>query len=110
MENTSTAHARAARLAALATKKKALRASKGNAGGLQFLKIDLDLGLTFAQIALNPNCGDQRRARNQANARKVYDTAVHWKGRLTISEPDTVEIDTKLRRLRSALEKLGERI
>lgn len=81
-----------------------------NANGVRFLRVDLDVALNFAKIALHSNSDHDKRTRNQANARKAHDTIVHWKNRLEISRRDALEIDAKLQKLRAALEKLGERL
>ena len=81
-----------------------------NSNGVQFLKVDLDVALNFAKIALHSQSNHDKRRRNQANARKAHDTVIQWKNRLEISRQDALEIDAKLREVRAALEKLGERL
>lgn len=100
---------RAEQLVASATQRKT-RGLRPNQSGVQFLKIDLDIALTFVKIALSSHKDHDKRARNQANARKAHDTVIHWKDRLEISQPDALEIEAKLQKLRAALEELGERL
>ena len=87
-----------------------LQSQTSNSNIVKFLKIDLDVALTFAQIALRSHSDQQKRARNQANARKAHDSVARWKNKLEVSQPDASEIDAKFQELRSALEKLGERL
>ena len=79
-----------------------------NANRVHFLKVDLDIALTFADIALNAGADSEKRIRNQANARKAYDNAIHLLRRLTLANVEVREVDQKLRRLKSALQELGE--
>ncbi len=73
---------------------------------LTFLHTELDTGLTFAQIALHSHFAETKR-RNQANARKAYDTFLRWRG-TPMSRAEVAEIEEKLSRLESALKALGE--
>lgn len=79
-----------------------------NAIGLEFVKTDLGVALTFAHIALQANGDSHKKLRNQANARKAYDAVITWMNRLTINETDAVKIGEKLHKLRSTLKELGE--
>jgi hypothetical protein len=103
---------RAARLLSKvsAIQRKMVPSQASNSNGVRFLKVDLDVALNFAKIALHSQSNRGRRTRNQANARKAYDTVIQWKNRLEISREDAVEIDAKLRELRAALEQLGEKL
>ena len=93
-----------------ANHKKMLERRAPNANGVRFLKVDLDVALNFAKIALHCHSDHDKRTRNQANARKAHDKIVHWKNRLEISRRDALEIDAKLQKLRAALKKLGKRL
>ena len=101
---------RAERLLLASASQKERRRQALNACGVQFLKVDLDIALSFVKIALHSHNDHDKRTRNQANARKVHDTVIHWKKRLEISQPDALEIDAKFQELRTALQKLGERV
>lgn len=76
---------------------------------LDFLKVDLALGLTFVGAALKTS-NVPRRQRNQENARKVFDTIMQLKDRIRINRQDATEISENLDRLRAALKKLGEEV
>lgn len=103
---------RAARLllAVSATQRKTLKSGAPNPSGVKFLKVDLDVALNFAKVALHSHSDHDKRARNQANARKAHDAVIQWKNRLEISRRDALELDAKLRKLRAAFRKLGERL
>ncbi len=78
---------------------------------INFVHTELQLGLTFATIARNSANGSQTQSRNVANARKAFRTVVDWSKRLA---PHTTlnseELNTKLGKLRDALEQLGEKV
>ena len=84
-------------------------ASDFNRNGLDFLKVEVQTGLTFAGIALGEEPGSAQRERNRLNARKAYDTVLGLRPRFEVPQ-DTAgrKIDEGLQRLRSALERLGE--
>jgi hypothetical protein len=73
----------------------------------QFMNIDLDLGLTFVEIAkttLDPD----RKTRNQEHARKVCDKVEEYLATKHIPPEAVEEIEEKLSRLKQALAELGE--
>lgn len=75
---------------------------------VNFIKTDLDVALTFAQIA--SQTGDRDKAvRNQRNARKAYDTLVRYMDSASLDRSDLDAITRKLALLKSALLGLGER-
>ena len=75
---------------------------------VEFLIVELETGLTFSRIASDSRYSD-KRDRNRANARKAYDTALGWTKRLSLNAEDSLEVGEKLKKLKAALEKLGER-
>lgn len=80
-----------------------------NQTGAQFLKVELQTGLTFASIAAREEPGSEKRIKNQGNARKAYETVLRLRDRIEIpTDAATRDIQNGLDRLRSALEKLGE--
>lgn len=82
-----------------------------NQRGTEFLKVELETGLTFANIALGEVLGSEERIKAQANARKAYQTVLRLRGRFDPpNEAATRDIENALDRLRSVLEKLGERL
>lgn len=75
-----------------------------------FLLSDADTGLTFAQLALEASDDAQKRARNHLNARTAYQAVMHFRDRIDVrevSQADIQELEFRLRRLRTALDKLG---
>ena len=83
-------------------------ASELNQNGVEFLKTDVDTGLTFASIALDAGNDLAKKERNRANARKAYDTVVAWSRRLALAESDAHQLEDKLAKLKTALCNLGE--
>lgn len=77
--------------------------------GADFLRIEIQTGLTLAHIA---SCGEpdsERRSRNQANAVKAYQTVLRFRYRLqNLDQAVARDIHNGLARLRSALQELGE--
>jgi hypothetical protein len=76
--------------------------------GAEFLKVELETGLTFANIALSAEPGSEKRTKNQANALKAYETVIRLRERVVNPDQATNSaIQTGLDELRSALEELG---
>jgi hypothetical protein len=77
--------------------------------GQAFLKAELTTALTFVRAALQAGNDPERKRRNQAYARKVFDTITTLSRRLS---PPAVFGESAyaegLEELRAALEKLGE--
>ena len=80
-----------------------------NATGGEFLKLDLEIGFTFANVALRAVNNSEKRQRNREMSRKAYDTVSKMARRLDLSGAVRGEVNEKLARLRSQLEQLGER-
>lgn len=74
--------------------------------GAEFLKIDIQTGLLFAEIALQAVDSEKRR-RNCRLAWKAYDTVRKMEGRLVLSDFDARVIGQGLERLKSELTTLG---
>jgi Spy/CpxP family protein refolding chaperone len=74
---------------------------------VEFLKTELETGITFAQLALSARREDKIE-RTKANARKAYDTAVKFMERLTPEK--SAELDSLLQNLRTRLQDLGESV
>jgi hypothetical protein len=70
---------------------------------------DSRVGLTFADLASKAEAGSDKRIRNQANARKAYDTVLNVSGTTSLSALERQEVAEGLERLKAALEALGER-
>lgn len=59
--------------------------------GFQFLKTELDTGLTFLRIALGAKGLNKNRVeRNRMNARKAYDSAMHFLPSTSLNPEETV--------------------
>ena len=72
------------------------------------VKTDAKVGLTFATVASDAAAGSEKRTRNQANARKAYDTVLRLRNGLRVAEAEMQELAVGLSELKSALEGLGE--
>jgi hypothetical protein len=73
-----------------------------------FLITDLRVGMTFTQIASDALEGSEKRTRNQANARRAYDSVSGISHRASLSDEERDDVDGKLTRLRLTLVALGE--
>ena len=72
-----------------------------------FLKVDLDLALTFTGIALETDNAAKKK-RNQQSARKAYDTVLKLLKNVDLDEQYAQVLHTNLDRLKSELQVLGE--
>jgi hypothetical protein len=72
-----------------------------------FLKVDLDIALTFAEIALHAGDDFEKKFRNQTNALYAYDTVLRLSERVTFTQADALQIENGLKRLKATLEQLG---
>jgi hypothetical protein len=77
-----------------------------NEVSLEFLKTELETGITFATLALSARY-EHKLKRTKANARKAYDTAVKFMDKLT---EKSAELDSLFQDLRSKLRDLGESV
>lgn len=76
--------------------------------GLQFVNAELETGLTFARIALGAK-GRPKIDRNRVNARKAYDSALHFLTTTSLNAEESRRINEKFAALKSNLEQLGEK-
>ena len=74
----------------------------------QFIRVDLRTGLNLAKIALTAR-DEVTRNRNRKNARKAHDTILRFLPKLKLTSQELSGIRPKLARLKSQLQKLGER-
>lgn len=74
-----------------------------------FLRTELQVGLTLSRLAVDAHHLDKAQ-RNRANARKAYDSVVHFMTRVSCTPDEAIEIKSKLSELKSALHGLGEKI
>jgi len=72
---------------------------------VDFLLTDLDLAMTFMDIAKTSQIEETVR-RNHNNARKAYDTVLHLLEKLTADAGQRQVIDAKLALLKTRLEAL----
>jgi hypothetical protein len=77
--------------------------------GVALLKTELSIGLNFSGIALQSG-NPEKAARNTANARKAYDTALRLRDKLILTAEEKSETDAGLAKLKADLEKLGENV
>jgi hypothetical protein len=75
---------------------------------IEFLKTDVQTALTFSGIALESGNNEVKRLRNQRNARRSYDTVLRFLMKVPVNASDVEFLSSRLERLRSELEKLGE--
>jgi hypothetical protein len=75
--------------------------------GFEFLRTDLDIGLTFMDMAETTH-DVAKRQRNHANARRVYDTVVRLMQKLSLDDTQREELTERLARLKSRLQKVGQ--
>lgn len=73
-----------------------------------FLLSDVELALTLTRIAQDADTDSDKRARNQHNARRAYDTVTGLTGRVALTGEEQQELASKLGRLKSELHLLGE--
>jgi len=77
--------------------------------GVEFLRTEFETTSVFAKIAADAADPD-KRLRNIQNARKGYDTLVHFVQTLHLSSGERREMQTKISELRRKLISLGERV
>jgi diketogulonate reductase-like aldo/keto reductase len=79
-----------------------------NQSGIEFLLTDLDVGLTFMDVAGVSN-NEETVHRNCENARKAYDTVLRLLNNLAPDEKQHEQIEAKLALLKSRLMVVGQR-
>ena len=75
---------------------------------LEVLLTDVDLALTFTDVAHNLS-GQGAIEQTVRNARRAYNVISGKRSNLAISEDDSRQLDSKLNLLRRRLEELGEK-
>lgn len=76
--------------------------------GAAFLITELDTGLTFAGIAAQAQSDEGKAKRNRRNARKAYDTVLHFLATSVLTSAEDTLVRRKREQLRKALVLLGE--
>lgn len=71
-----------------------------------FLRIDSEIALTFASLALTSSDPEKRRRRAQA-ARKAYETIMQLRKNVDLSAEQNDRLDANLQKLQSELRTLG---
>jgi hypothetical protein len=77
---------------------------------IKSLQVDLELGLTMAQIAARASRGSEKRERYTLNARKAYLAILRLRGKVVTTPQQSEQLSQKLKQLRMALLDLGERV
>jgi hypothetical protein len=75
---------------------------------LEFVLIDLDLEMTFLNVADSSTIAETVQ-RNRHNARRAYDAVLHWLPKLVLTTSEGQAIEKKLSILRLRMEAAGER-
>jgi hypothetical protein len=78
--------------------------------GVDFLFAELQAGLTFARIATAKRSSPEKRTRNTSNARKAYDSILHFRERVALSNAETTKLKHGMNELKKALQGLGETV
>jgi len=78
-----------------------------NRAGANFLKLDVEMGLTFCGLALQTR-DSEKRARTQRAARTAYDTVLKLMERVRLNDDQVQWLERKLHRLKCELLTLGE--
>ena len=84
---------------------------ESNRADVAFLEAEIETALTFAQAALEAGNNSVKKSRNQANARKAYDTVMQARKGFPLAELTPVHregLEDALIRLEATLEYLGE--
>lgn len=77
---------------------------------IEFLFTELQAGLTFARLALSFKADDAKIERNRKNARKAWDSLLHFQGRISLSREEKTKFEEGKKELRAALHRLGEKV
>jgi uncharacterized coiled-coil DUF342 family protein len=75
---------------------------------IELMKVDLEVASTFAMIAEDSRNDAVKRTRNRANARRGYDTIIHFMETAILTKADRNTLTKNLGRLKSTLVRLGE--
>ena len=73
-----------------------------------FLRTDLDTGLTFMNVAESTRDADAQQ-RNHENARRAYDAVVRLMQSLSLDDTQNKEVAEKLALLKSRLQNVGQK-
>ena len=76
---------------------------------LEFLRSEIHTGLTLSKIALEA-AHEEKRQRNRANARRAYDSLMHFMPSVFVDDKEAYEIKAGVAQLVAQLQKLGEEV
>ena len=78
---------------------------------VEFLFAELASGLTFARLARGARPDDpEKLERNRKNARKAYDSLLHFRPRASLSPEERTRFEEGKKELQEALRTLGENV
>ncbi|HEY6253368.1 MAG TPA: hypothetical protein VI685_25710 [Candidatus Angelobacter sp.] len=77
---------------------------------VEFLFTELETGLTFARLASAAKDNPTKVERNTRNARKAYDSLLHFQERVSLSPEAKVKFEAGKDELRDSLRLLGEKV
>jgi len=77
---------------------------------VDFLRTEIRTGLTFARIARESKRTSPKRSRNRTNGRKAYDTVLRFAPKVSLSDEEAEDINSKLKQLKTELKDLGEEV
>jgi len=83
--------------------------ARSGAAEIEFLRAELLTGLTLSKIAREAR-HEEKRNRNRLNARKAYDSILHFMQKANVGSEELNDIRSKLEQLRSELRLLGEAV
>jgi hypothetical protein len=76
---------------------------------IAFLRTELSTGLTFTRVAQSATRAGKRE-RNRCNARKAYDSVLHFLPTARLTADEAQEVQSRLEELRFQLKSLGEEL
>jgi hypothetical protein len=78
-----------------------------NAVGLDFIRTEIETGLTFASLAAAAGDDTDKRERNRANAQTALSAVRKFLPRLTLTSDERIEIDGGIAQLTGAIDSIG---
>jgi hypothetical protein len=80
-------------------------------GGAEFLLTEMNTGITFAKLAVSARKTDSKKMeRNRKNARKAYDSLLHFQDRVALSAQQAAALKAGKKQLQQLLRALGEAV
>jgi hypothetical protein len=74
-----------------------------HAVGMDFLRTELQLGATFAELGAGADADAEKRTRERGNAQAAYDAIVKFAPTLVLSAAESKEIEDGLAALKQAI-------